>query len=139
MDETKSAGESVSLNRDGRWVRRQSISTAEVAARCPVPPAVDLVPLLRPRDSWAYHALGAGFAQTSAQQTTSEKRNGMTSGKKPSLRSLFISVVCLLLARVFVLQGLFLHSLWLRHLIHPRSHVEWTLDPRCKWRYLTPG
>ncbi|CEN62575.1 hypothetical protein ASPCAL09208 [Aspergillus calidoustus] len=37
--------------------------------------------------SWAYHAMGAGFAQTLTQQTPSKKRNGMTSVFRAAIAS----------------------------------------------------
>ncbi|KAL2858060.1 hypothetical protein BJX68DRAFT_159642 [Aspergillus pseudodeflectus] len=62
---------------ESRWY--SVLSTSAVKGSRQVYCTYYLVPLLRSRDSWAYHAMGAGFAQTLTQQTPSKKRNGMTS------------------------------------------------------------
>jgi hypothetical protein len=56
-------------NRDGYSV----LSTSAVKSSRQVYCTYYLVPLLRSRDSWAYHAMGAGFAQTLTQQTPSKR------------------------------------------------------------------
>jgi hypothetical protein len=126
---------------ESRWY--SVLSTSAVKGSRQVYCTYYLVALLRSRDSWAYHAMGAGFAQTLTQQTPSKKRNGMTSGKKPSLRplihfsSLFThSGVCR--PRSFscshCVDSRYIRRVMCNHQPDSRDSIF-----RSRWRHLAPG